>query len=72
MDSSTANALFDANQTFLIVVDSSTHIAIAIGNSAGVFQIGWWQSSKMHVALSRLLFCIVFTQMAPAQIRRAA
>ena len=36
------------------------------------FQIGWWQHSKMDVALSRLLCCIVIAQMAQAQIRRTA
>ncbi len=72
VDSSTANAPFDANQPFMIVGDSSTHIATAIGNGAGAFQTGWWQHSKMDVALSRLLCCIVIAQMASAQIRRAA
>ena len=36
------------------------------------FQIGWWQHSKMDMALSRLLLCVVIAQMAPAQIQRAA
>lgn len=36
------------------------------------FQTGWWQHSQMDMALSRLVYCIVIGQMAPAKIRRVA
>lgn len=36
------------------------------------FQIGWWQHSKMDMALTRLLFCLVISQPEFGQLRLAA
>jgi hypothetical protein len=72
VDSATVNASTDAKQPFVIVVDTTTHIATAIGNGADVYQIGWWQHSKMDLALCRFLFCIIISQPNFGQILFAA
>jgi hypothetical protein len=72
VDSAIVNPSIDAKQPIINVVESTTHLATAIGIRSDVFQIGWWRHSHMDVVLSRLLLCLIIAGSNLAQFRRAA